>query len=109
MIAYKHLLSAGQKRDILKALQTVSGLVMRPIKTQQGGFLGPLLASIGVPLLLNALTGKGTQVDSTGSPSNAVSVYVPDTTNGHGMITPYPYMSPPWNNPVGAGVKKKRK
>ena len=82
---------------------------MRPIKTQQGGFLGPLLASIGVPLLLNALTGKGTQVDSTGSPSNTVSVYVPDTTNGHGMITPYPYMSPPWNNPVGAGVKKKKK
>ena len=68
---------------------------MRPIKTQQGGFLGPLLASIGVPLLLNALTGKGTQVDSTGSPSNTVSVYVMS------------YMSPPWNNPVGAGVKKK--
>ena len=33
--------------------------------------------------------------------------------NGHGMITPYPYMSPPffgtWENPVGAGAKKKRK
>ena len=113
LIAYKHLLSAEQKRDILKALQTGSGLVIRPTKTQQRGFLGTLLASIGVPLLLNALTGKGTQVDSTASPSNTVSVYVPDTTNGHGMITPYPYMSPPffetWNNPVGAGVKKKGK
>ena len=86
-------------------------MVIRPTKTQSGGFLGTLLASIGVPLLLNALTGKGTQVDSTGSPSNTVSVYVPDTTNG--MITPYPYMSPPffgtWENPVGAGVKKKTK
>ena len=111
LIAYKHLLTTGQKKDILKALQTGNGLVIRPTKTQQDGFLGTLLASIGVPLLLNALTGKGTQVDSTGSPSNTVSVYVPDTTNGHGIYNPYPYMSPPffgtWNNPVGAGVKKK--
>ena len=71
-----------------------------------------LLASIGVPLLLNALTGKGLQADSTGS-ANTMSVYVPDTTNGHGIINQYPYMSPPffetWNNPVGAGVKKKKK
>ena len=113
LINYKHLLTTGQKKDILKALQTGNGLVIRPTKTQQGGFLGTLLASIGVPLLLYALTGKGTQVDSTRSPSNTVSVYVPDTTNGHGMYNPYPYMSPPffgtWNNPVVAGVKKKEK
>ena len=56
LIAYKHLLSAGQKKDILNALQTGSGLVIRPTKTQSGGFLGTLLASIGAPLLLNALT-----------------------------------------------------
>ena len=112
LVAYKHLLTTGQKKDILKALQTGNGLVIKPTKTQQDGFLGTLLASIGVPLLLNALTGKGTQVDSTGSPSNTVSVYVPDTTNGHGMYNPYTYMSPPsfgtWNNPVGAGIKKKK-
>ena len=110
LINYKHLLTTGQKKDILKALQTGNGLVIRPTKTQQGGFLCTLLASVGVPLLLNALTGKATQVDSTGSPSNTVSVYVPDTTNGHGMYNPYP---PPffekWNNPVGAGVKKKER
>ena len=96
LINYKHLLTTGQKKDILKALQTGNGLVIRPTKTQQGGFLGTLLASIGVPLLLNVLTGKGTQVDSTGSPSNTVSVYVPDTINGHGMYNQYPYMSPPF-------------
>ena len=56
LIAYKHLLSAGQKKDILNTLQTGSGLVIRPTKTQSGGFLGTLLASIGAPLLLNALT-----------------------------------------------------
>ena len=63
-------------------------------------------------MLLNALTGKGLQADRTGS-SNTTSVYVPDTTNGHEMYNPYPYMSPPffgtWENPVGVGVKKKRK
>ena len=82
LVAYKHLLTTGQKKDILNALQTGNGLVVRPRKTQQGGFLGTLLASIGVPLLLNALTGKGLQADRTGS-TNTTSVYVPDTTNGH--------------------------
>ena len=112
MIAYKHLLSAGQKSDILNALQTGSELVNRPTKTQSGGFLGTLLASIGVPLLLNSLTGKGLRAERTRF-ANTTAVYVPDTTNGHEMITPYPYMSPPfvgtWNNPVDAGVKKKNK
>ena len=95
LIAYKHLLSAGQKKDILNTLQSGSGLVIEPTKTQSGGFLGTLLASKGVPLLLNGLTGKGLQADSTGS-ANTTAVYVPDTTNGHGMINPYPYMSPPF-------------
>ena len=110
LIAYKHLLSTGQKRDILNALQTGNGLVIRPTQKQSGGFLGTLLASIGVPLLLKALTGKGTQVDRTGSPANTTPVYVPDTITGHGRYNPYPYRSPPffgtWENPVGAGLKK---
>ena len=41
------------------------------------------------------MTGKGLQADSTGS-ANTTAFYVPDTTNGHGMINPYPYMSPPF-------------
>ena len=94
LVAYKHLLTTGQKKVILKSLQTGNGLVIRPTKTQ-GGFLGTLLASIGV----------GLQAYRTGS-ANTISVYVPDTTNGHGMYNPYSYMSPPffgtWENPVGA-------
>ena len=113
LIAYKHLLSTGQKRDILNALQTGNGLVIRPTQKQSGGFLGTLLASIGVPLLLKALTGKGIQVDKTGSANNTIPVYVPDAITGHGRYNPYPYRSPPfygtWENPVGAGVKKKKK
>ena len=96
LINYKPLLTTGQKKDVLNAPQTGNGLVIRPTKIQQGGFLGTLLACIAVPLLLNALTGKGVKADRTGSPSNTVSVYVPGTTNGHGMITPCPYMSPPF-------------
>ena len=116
LVAYKHLLTTGQKKDILKSLQTVNGLVMRPTKTQQGRSLGTLLASIGVPLLLNALTRKGLQTESTGY-ANTTTVYVPPSVtsnhNGHGMYNPYPYMSPPFfgtrENPVGIGVKKKER
>ena len=90
-----------------------SQLVIKPTRTQQGGFLGTLLASLGVPLLLNALAGKGLQADRTGT-TNTMPIYVRGgTTNGHGIYNPYPYMSPPffgsWNNPVSAGVKKKKK
>ena len=54
LIAYKHLLSAGQKKEILNALQSGGQLGIKPTRTQQGGILGTLLASTGVPLLLNA-------------------------------------------------------
>ena len=59
LIANKHLLTAKQQRDILTALQSGSGVRIKPTKTQSGGFLGTLLASIGIPLVLKALTGKG--------------------------------------------------
>ena len=62
LIAHKHLLSDKQKKDILNALQTGSGVNIRPTKTQTGGFLGTLLASIGIPLALEAvkkMTGSG--------------------------------------------------
>ena len=59
LIAHKHLLSDKQKKDILNALQTGSGVNIKPTKTQTGGFLGALLASIGIPLVLKAITGSG--------------------------------------------------
>ena len=90
LIAYKHLLFAGQKKNDLNVLQSGGQLVIKPTRTQQGGFLGTLLAS-----MLNALTGKRLQADRTGT-SNTMSVFVPgDTTNGDGIINPYPYMSHP--------------
>ena len=103
LIACKNLVTADQKKNILNALQSGGKLIITPTRTQQGSFLGTLIASIGVPLLLNALTGKGLQADRTGT-TNTMPVYVPGhTTNGHGMINPYAYMSPPfvgtWENP----------
>ena len=100
LIAYKHLLSTGQKKQFYNPTQ----------KQINGGFLGTL-AAIGIPIaieLASKLLGKGLQADRTGS-ANTTSVYVPDTTNGHGMYHPYPYMSPPffgtWENLVGMGLR----
>ena len=61
LIQYKDYLTEAQKKQIVQALQTGSGISrFRLTKKQQGGgFLGPLLASIGIPLIMKALTGKG--------------------------------------------------
>ena len=62
-------------------------------------------------MILTALTEKGIQADRTDT-ANTMSASVSDnTTDGHGMINLYAYMSPPFvgtcNNPVGMGVKRK--
>ena len=59
LIQYKNLLTNAQKEQILAAVQ--SG-VINPTAKQRGGFLGSLLASIGIPLPLemgSKLFGKG--------------------------------------------------
>lgn len=103
LIAYKHLLTKKQKEQILEALQSGGQLILQPTKAQTGGFLGTLLASIGVPLLLNALSsGSGLR--------NRPKV------SGAGMQNrPYflPYQSPPihgsWDDQIGTGMKKKKR
>ena len=62
LIAHKHLLTDKQKRDILNALQKGSGVHIKPTKTQTGGFLGTLLASIVAQQAIEAvkkMTGSG--------------------------------------------------
>ena len=118
LIQYKDLLTKKQKEQIVSAIHTGGQLIVKPTKTQSGGFLGTLLASIGVPLLLNALTGKGLQVDNKRSKRSA-NVHIPKTKNNKstsskdgGLVLPMDYRSPPfigtWDNPIGMGVKKKR-
>ena len=55
LIPYKHLLTMKQTQDLLKGIQTGSGVPIRLNKTQQGGFLGALLASIATPIALSAI------------------------------------------------------
>ena len=103
LITYKHLLTDKQKRDILNALQTGSGVHIKPTKVQQGGFLGTLLASVGIPLALEAIkkmTGRG--APQMGQPKRR------QPKNG-GLV---PYRSPPFigswpDQTIGMGKKKK--
>ena len=62
LIDNKHLLTNKQKQDILTALQSGGQVVVKPSKKQSGGLLGTMLASIGIPLVLEMATnlfGKG--------------------------------------------------
>ena len=59
LVPYRDLLSMKQGIDIINALEAKCGVNIKPTKTQRGGFLGTLLASIGIPLVLKALTGSG--------------------------------------------------
>ena len=62
LIDNKHLLTNKQKQDILTALQSGGQVVVKPSKKQSGGLLGTMLASIGIPLAIEAIKkvfGKG--------------------------------------------------
>ena len=122
LIKYKDLLTKKQKEQIVSALHTGGQIVIKPTKSQSGGFLGSLLASIGIPLILNALTGKGLQVDKQRS-KRSTNVYVPPSTqpksnnSSGGLVLPMNQLTgmypPPfigsWKKPVGMGLKKKKK
>ena len=84
LIAYKGHLTNKQKQQILQALQTGSGVQIKLTpKQQRGGILGTLLASIGIPMLLKALTGRGLQVDPMALRSTK-NVYVQPQQKGKG-------------------------
>ena len=115
LITYKHLLTTKQKKDILNALQTGSGVHIKPTKVQTGGFLGTLLASIGVPLAIEAIkkmTGKG--APQMGQPKQRPPRSVPKPTNYNqdgGLLVPM-YRTPPFygnwpDGTIGMGTKKK--
>ena len=130
LIQYKDLLTNKQKEMIANALHTGSQLIVKPSKKQEGGFLGTLLGAIGIPLLMNALTGRGLQVDNKRSRRSA-NVHIPlpklqnnkstassssstSTAKNGGLVFPMmEYRSPPfigsWDNPIGMGIKRKTK
>ena len=104
LLAYKQLLTDKQKKDILNSLQSGGQLVVKPTKSQYGGFLGTLLASIGIPLAIDAIkkmTGMG--APRLGS----------DSIKGHGAPRLGMYQPPPfigtWEQVRKGGSKKKKK
>ena len=107
LIPYTNMFTTKQQRDILSALQSGSGVRIKPTKTQSGGFLGTLLASIGIPLAIEAIkkmTGKG--APRIGKPP-------PWTRRGNGAPRiGMPKIPPPfygtWNDIYLSGKKKKR-
>ena len=101
IIAKKHLLSPKQKKGILDALQSGSSVVIKPTKTQSGGFLSTLLASVGIPMVLKALTGRG-------APKIGLPTPPPKGGRGAPRIGVYPHRPPPfigtWDKKVGMGI-----
>ena len=126
LIAYKHLLTDKQKRDILNSVQSGGQLVLKPTKSQYGGFLGTLLASIGIPLAIEALkkiTGgaprMGSDLTTGGAPrmgsdltkGHGAPRMGSDLTKGHGAPRIGMYQPPPfigtWEQARKGGGKKK--
>ena len=104
LIANKHLLTDKQKKDILVALQSGGQLVLRPNKSQHGGFIGALLASIGIPLAIDAIKKM-----TGGAPR--LGRYLKE---GHGAPRLGIYQPPPpfvgtWDKMRTGGGKKKKK
>ena len=99
------MLTNKQKKDILNSIQSGGQIVVIPTKSQYGGFLGTLLASIGLPLAIEAIkkiTGKG--APRMGS----------DSIKGHGaprlgMYQPPPFIGTNGNKFAKEGVKKNKK
>ena len=95
LIQYKNLLTKAPKEQILAAVQSGGQVVINPTVKQRGGFLGSLLASIGIPLAVelgSKLFGKGMTL-----PRKA----------GQGLMT-MPKPPPPfYGNWEGRGKKKR--
>ena len=112
LIQYKDLLTNKQKEQIVNAIHTGGQVFVKPSKRQMGGFLGTLLASIGIPMLVNALTGKGLQVDNKRS-RRSLNIMPTNINKKQGGLV-MPYQPPPFygnwpGNMIGMGAKKTKK
>ncbi|PFX21869.1 hypothetical protein AWC38_SpisGene13598 [Stylophora pistillata] len=116
LLPYVDALSKKQQQDLSNALHSGGDMKMKPTKSQSGGFLGTLLASIGVPILLKALTGSGNS-RGKGLHGSGLHVRAPKKSGKGLQNRPYwdeqPIFFPPGlGEPVptiGRGGKKKQK
>ena len=115
LIAYKHLLTDKQKRDILNSVQSGGKLVLKPTKSQYGGFLGTLLASIGIPLAVEAIKKRtggaprmGSKLKGHGAPRLGNKLKGEGAPR-IGMYEPPPPFIGTWEQARKGGGKKKKK
>ena len=105
LIQYNNVLTEKQNRYILGALQSGQGVHIKPIQTQEGGDLGTILASIGIPMAIglvkNLISGREAprlgSKGGKGAPRLGACAYPP------------PFIGNWSNDLVGRGLKKSKK
>ena len=104
-----HLLTKKQLSDVMNAINMGLDVIIKPTKAQTGRGIGTILASIGIPMLLDSILGKGLQVDRRRS-RRSLPIHVPQKYGGL-VYRPPPFYGS-WdqkNYPIGMGVGVKKK
>ena len=107
LIAYKHLLSEKQKKDILAALQSGSGVRIKPTKTQSGG----------LPWCFTRQYWNSSSIENSdwkGCTPNWITKTPTPPKGGRGAPRMGMYTSPPpflgtWDKQIGMGKKNQPK
>ena len=105
------LLTKKQLSDVMNAINMGLDVIIKPTKAQTGRGIGTILASIGIPMLLDSILGKGLQVDRSRS-RRSLPIHVPKKYGGEFDLRPPPPFYGSWdqnNYPIGMGVKEKKK
>ena len=105
------LLNKGQIRDLAKAHKDGSDMLFKITQKQVGNGIGSILASIGIPMIIDALRGKGVgrggpRLNKSGGGGPRVS----KINGGAGPRIGLPMYPPPfignWPSTSGRGKKK---
>ena len=98
-----NLLTKGQIRDLAKAYTDGSDMLFKVTNKQVGNGIGTILASIGLPLIIDAFKGRG-----VGSGGPRIGKMSGGAGPKIGMYTPPPYIGN-WPSTSGRGKKKTTK
>ena len=98
------LLNKGQIRDLAKAHKDGSDMLFKITQKQVGNGIGTILASIGIPMILDAIKGRG--IGKGGGPR------IGKMSGGAGPRIGIPMNPPPfigtWSSTSSRGKKKKK-
>ena len=87
------LLNKGQIRDLAKAHQNGSDMLFKITQKQVGNGIGSIIASIGIPMILDAIRGRG-------------GPRIGKASGGGGPRIGPPMAPPPYIGTWGRGKKK---